>query len=75
MSFRVTDIALLIKGHEFRNQDFESAVYDVIDKAAGNLTDEQKAHVYASIVESSQPHTTAGELEEVIKSALRGMPR
>lgn len=75
MSFRVTDLALLIKGHEFRNQDFEAAVYDVLDQTARNLRDEQKAHVYAVIVENAQPHTPVGELEEIIKDALKGMPR
>lgn len=75
MSFRVTDVALLIKGHEFRQQDFESAVYDVIDGTTSNLTQEQKAHLYASIVENAQPHTPVGELESIIKKALKGMPR
>lgn len=65
-----TDLALLIKAHEFRKQDFEAAVYDVIDKAAP-WEQETKAHVYATLVESAQPHTPVAELEEIIDNALK----
>lgn len=67
---RTTDLAMLIKAHEFRNQEFEAAVYDVIDKAAP-WEQETKAHVYATLVESAQPHTTVAELEEIIDNALK----
>ena len=66
---RTTDLALLIKAHEFRNTDFESAVYDVIDKAAP-WEQETKAHVYSTLVESAQPNTPVAELEEIIDNAL-----
>lgn len=71
---RTTDLALLIKAHEFRNTDFESAVYDVIDKATP-WEQEMKAHVYATLVESTQPHTPVAELEEIIDNALRKVYR
>ena len=75
MTFRITDIALLIQGHEFRRQGYEEAVYDVLDKAATNLRDDQRAHVYAYVVEKSNPHFDLASLEAVLKSALKGMPQ
>lgn len=71
---RTTDLAMLIKAHEFRNQEFEYALYDVIDKAAP-WEQETKAHVYAALVESAQPHTTVAGLEKIIDTALNGYHR
>ncbi len=74
MNFQVSDIAMLIQGHIHRKQDFEAAVHDVLNKVATNLRDDQKAHVYAVIVETANPHTTIIDLEDIIKQALRKMP-
>lgn len=71
---RVTDLALLIKAHEFRNTDFESAVYDVIDKTT-DMTEEQKAHVYAVVVENCQPHSPVEDIEEYLRKGYNGRPR
>jgi len=68
---RMLDIALLIKAHEFRNTDFESAVHDVLDKATTG-SEELKAHVYATVVETCQPHTPVEDLEQVITQAYEG---
>lgn len=75
MKFRVTDIALLIQGHEFRKQGYEEAVYDVLNQTASNLRDDQRAHVYAVIVERSSTHYDLSSLEAVIRGALRSMPQ
>lgn len=64
------DLALLIKAHEFRNTDFESAVYDVIDKGV-DWSEGMKAHVYATVVENCQPHTPHQIIQEVMEEAYR----
>lgn len=50
--------------------DFEDAVYDVVNLLS--LTDEQKAHLYAFIVESgANEDTPVHKLEELVKFAMK----
>ena len=72
---RTTDIALLIKAHDYRFQTFEEGVYDVLGKVG--LRDDQAAHFYAVLVERCPEGklTPTGVMEEVLNNAKRTMPR
>jgi hypothetical protein len=72
---RTTDIALLIKAHDYRFQTFEEGVYDVLGSVG--LRDDQAAHFYAVLVERCPKGklTPTGELEQVLTHARKTCPQ
>lgn len=72
---RTTDIALLIKAHDYRFQTFEEGVYDVLGKVG--LRDDQAAHFYALLVECCPKGkgTPLGIIEQTLTDARKTMPR
>lgn len=74
---RVTDVALLIAGFRYRDDTFEGGVYSILSQVQREqgLTDDQTAHIYASVVEKCNEESRVSELEQVILAAFKSRPR
>ncbi len=72
---RTTDLALLIKAHDYRFETFEDGVYAVLGGVG--LREEQAAHLYACLVERCPDgkNTPVAQIEEVLLHARKTMPR
>lgn len=75
---RVTDAALLIKAHPYRNEDFEEAAHSVLGAVAREQgwRDEQTAHIYAVVVEGCpEDRRSVSDIEAAILHGFQSRPQ